>query len=311
METPANMEFEIQSVPHQDVPSFLEWMHSHEPKQVPRIQASLTDLLAINPHAWQARQVRRDGELAAGVYCSIHPGNLGILVGPRSTDGTPSELPIAITRSLIEQVIQSSGILIQSIVPSEDQHLPTRLTGAGMTKLATLAHLMTNVSGSLIQADDVQSIQSIQANKWNWVGYDSNELETWLDLISATYDETQDCPAINGVRDVRDTWTGYHSSAKGNTSEWWLLFEQKQPIACLLMTPITPTAWEITYMGVHPLHRGKGVGSFAIAYALERAKQQGKDWLFLTVDVQNKPAYQLYTQFGFYPTQIVDAWFAR
>lgn len=52
-------------------------------------------------------------------------------------------------------------------------------------------------------------------------------------------------------------------------------------------------------MGVHPSHRGKGIGSLLLKEVIEKAKERGLEKVELEVYASNSGALALYRKFGF------------
>ncbi|MCI0379888.1 MAG: GNAT family N-acetyltransferase [Gemmataceae bacterium] len=76
------------------------------------------------------------------------------------------------------------------------------------------------------------------------------------------------------------------------------------PVGVVLLTQVPDgPAWDLSYLGVVPLARGRGLGKAMALEALAEARRARAPQLMLAVDARNTPALQLYRSVGFLPTQ--------
>jgi ribosomal protein S18 acetylase RimI-like enzyme len=61
--------------------------------------------------------------------------------------------------------------------------------------------------------------------------------------------------------------------------------------------------WEIIYMGVVPEHRRRGFGREMLVKACNEARLGQANRLTISVDARNRPAQDLYRDFGFEPIE--------
>lgn len=115
-------------------------------------------------------------------------------------------------------------------------------------------------------------------------------------LVDATYEGSQDCPAIAEFQAAEEVLVSY-SSSTDHRAEWWYvaLDQRQQVIGCLLLTP-RPTAdlIEVTYMGLVPAARGNGWGGELLRAARQKGREAGLGQIALAVDHANRPAQRLY-----------------
>ena len=119
-------------------------------------------------------------------------------------------------------------------------------------------------------------------------------------LVDATYEDTLDCPAVNGVRDVDDVLQGYRATGHFSPKRWFIVRHQGEEIGCLILTDYPEHAtWELIYLGLLPAARGRGWGVGIVRHALWLAGQASRNRLVLAVDAANEPALRMYAAAGF------------
>ena len=79
-----------------------------------------------------------------------------------------------------------------------------------------------------------------------------------------------------------------YRDATADPPTWWLALADDRPAGVLLLS-----GDELTFLGVVPEFRGRGVGRFLLDLALRQSPA-----LSLIVDARNAPAFQLYRSAG-------------
>ena len=69
-------------------------------------------------------------------------------------------------------------------------------------------------------------------------------------------------------------------------------------------------AWDLSYVGVVPEARGRGVGRELVRKALFEAKVAEAPGMILSVDSRNRPARYLYESLGFEPYEEREVYLA-
>jgi GNAT superfamily N-acetyltransferase len=131
------------------------------------------------------------------------------------------------------------------------------------------------------------------------------------ETLLATYEGTLDVPEACFDRPSADILAGYRVH-QPTPPHWWLARDPAgRPIGTLILTVTrTPNVWELGYLGVVPLARGRRVGEAMLRFALRAAADLGVHDLTLSVDERNEPALQLYRgrSFQSYQWQQVFLW---
>ena len=134
------------------------------------------------------------------------------------------------------------------------------------------------------------------------------------DLLTATYEGSLDCPALNGTRTPSDTLQSYETIGQSGTQHWQFIERDGKPIGCLLLgahaaeAPKARPMGELIYWGVIPSARGHGFGREILELALAQAEALNFDKLVLAVDQANEPALRQYAECNFFEWLRREAW---
>ena len=138
------------------------------------------------------------------------------------------------------------------------------------------------------------------ASDLTFEGVDDAELDTLAPLIERTYENTLDCPALNGRRDCSQVVAGYRATCHDDLSHWFIVRHQDETLGCLLLSHDARHAnWELIYMGLLPEARGRGWGLEIVRHAQWLVAAHGGERLVLAVDAANQPAVAIYAAAGF------------
>jgi GNAT superfamily N-acetyltransferase len=123
--------------------------------------------------------------------------------------------------------------------------------------------------------------------------------------IAASYQDSLDCPALNGVRRIEDIIAGHKAGGEFDPSNWFVICQQdpinggNEPIGVLLLSRLPKgDSAELVYLGLSPAARGRGLGDWMMRRAFTTAAAMGVARLSLAVDSINAPALKLYYRFG-------------
>ncbi len=134
----------------------------------------------------------------------------------------------------------------------------------------------------------------------SYTTYNDRDHRLFHDTLQRTYQETLDCPELNGVRTMEEIIAGHQTQGVFRPERWLLAWHGEQPVAVALLAEIPDLdAWDLSYLGVVPEARRRGFGRDLATLALHLAKNAGAPKLLLAVDQRNQPAIQLYKELGF------------
>ena len=129
-------------------------------------------------------------------------------------------------------------------------------------------------------------------------------------VIDETYVGTQDCPALNGLRDSLDVVEGYKHVGEFRADLWLTLESETNSAAgCLILAKHPPSSTlELIYVGVTPAFRQRGLGAKLTRHAQWLAGQSNCERLVLAVDAANEPAIAMYAGAGFWAWEERAIW---
>ncbi len=132
-----------------------------------------------------------------------------------------------------------------------------------------------------------------------WVTYSPAEHPRFAQTVLETYEESLDCPGLNGMRSIDDILAGHQAAGEFDPSLWFLLEEAGRILGMLLLSP-TPRSdsIELVYLGLCPASRGRGLGDLLMRQAIWMTMRTGRSRLTLAVDAANPPALNLYYRHG-------------
>jgi GNAT superfamily N-acetyltransferase len=122
------------------------------------------------------------------------------------------------------------------------------------------------------------------------------------ETLLRSYEGTLDCPELTGVRTIGEIIEGHQAQGAFNPDLWWLARVAGRPAGVLLVAE-TPEweSWDVSYVGVVPEARRRGLGRALMLQALAEARRRKANHLTVAVDARNQPAQKLYEALGFEP----------
>ena len=234
----------------------------------------------------------RGGKIVTAGLPVVSPGRTMLILLPGGLSGKVVE---SATPRLVEPICElgrAQGVhLAQALIDPQDAMLAQALEGAGFGRMAQLHYLqMTPPS---------QSPLPVLPAGMRWERYSAQNHELFGRTIVATYQQSLDCPALTGLRDVEDILQGHKGSGAFDPECWFVLLEGDKPLGVLLLSQtLRGDAIELTYLGLLPEARGRGLAEMMIEQALAVAARQEHSRFCLAVDSENLPALKLYYRHG-------------
>jgi ribosomal protein S18 acetylase RimI-like enzyme len=117
--------------------------------------------------------------------------------------------------------------------------------------------------------------------------------------IPASYQNSLDCPPLNGLRKVQDIIAGHKAAGEFDPQDWFVLSLGDEPVGVLLLSrTLAADGMELVYLGLSPTVRRHGLGDYLMKLAEWRVCQRKLRRLTLAVDSKNEPALRLYYRHG-------------
>ena len=163
---------------------------------------------------------------------------------------------------------------------------------AGFDQMSELIYLQGNPHGNEAEAELPPNLQ--------WIRYSEMSHDRFAATIHATYQESLDCPALNGRRSMEDIIDGHKASGVFNPQHWMLLCQEDQALGVLLLASSGRglDVMELVYLGLAPEARGKRLGEILLRQAFAIVAAENHQRLSLAVDSRNVPALKLYYRHG-------------
>jgi ribosomal protein S18 acetylase RimI-like enzyme len=247
---------------------------------------------------------RRDGQPIGAMIAVPVPGAGAAIWPPQVEPFVPDADAVAdrLVRHAADWLRARGTKLAQTLLAPEDTSLAAPLLRNGFTHPTALWHLRHNLDlpAELLGAPERLTYQT----------YASADPGEFTAAVARTYEASLDCPEINGARTPAEVLAG-HGAAGNDRERWWLARSGGVPVGVLLVGPAPEgVGWEVSYVGVVPEARRRGVGRELLRKALFEAKAAGQPHLGLSVDARNHPARELYRRLGFEPFECREVFLA-
>jgi len=238
---------------------------------------------------WWARRRRR---CVAAAMIVENPGRTAMLYhSSAAAGGVDIEALTALVTVISKEALEKSVSLVQSILSCGAAEDIAMLASAGFEQLAELVY-MELAPASAVAPQEVPGL--------TWKNHEQFTESQLGDVIAATYVGSLDCPAICGVRRMKDVIAGHKAGGVFRPDSWWIVELHGVPAGCILMNDSrSSSAGEIVYFGVVPSCRGKGLGAVMLRRAAAETNSRGRTKLTLAVDAANVYARKLYESEGF------------
>ena len=262
--------------------------------------------------------VCRDGDIwQAGAFCTFHTGKFAVL-SVRIEVGR-DQAAIEIIEAMVHLARTRQVELLQFILNEEETddtattaRVRSCLGQAGLKPLTQLWRM--NLDFMIVGLKKSVALVELSDKTSNFgeVVFRSaarDELAMLSTLTEKTYRGTLDCSELDGVRSTEETLIGYRDASQSQQRDWWIASIGTDDVGCVFLSEIGFDVWELTYMGVFPEFRGRGVGSALLQHAISECSAKHAQHLTLAVDERNAPAIELYRRHGFTVLGSIQAWY--
>lgn len=237
---------------------------------------------------------RNESRLVGALVCLPLPGASALFWPAQSAPNDP-----AVEDALTDAArawLRGRGVkLAQALLAPEETALAAPLLRNGFSHATGLWYLRRTF-------DRLAAPPRTQDASLTYQPYPAVDPALFRQILGRTYEGTLDCPEVNGVRTTDEVIAGYRAPATHDPSLWWLALYGRTPIGVLLTTPVSDTGgWDLSYVGVVPELRRRGLGGALMRKALAEAHRAKAVEITLSVDERNHPARELYRRLGFRP----------
>jgi len=266
----------------------VELLCSEDPPESRQEQARR--LLAGEPSGGLFLAWRRDQPVGSVLARGL-AGRAGAVWAPRTIADAPPTTAIDLLNQAVGH-LRSSGVAVaQAQLPSNEGEDAKRFQVAGFQPFCRLLYL-TSVSEDFPNEPPTTRLE-LEC-------YSPANHRRLAHIVASTYDETLDCPGMNGLREIKDVLEGYQATGEFDASRWLIARHEGRDVGCLLLAAHAEDGmWELVYQGIVPAARGQRFGMDLTRYAQWRTRQAGVAQLVLAVDAANEPALRIYAAAGF------------
>lgn len=298
MPTPASpLSSSIGPCPPERLPEALAMLYQRHPE--PTRNHMVQDLLA---------EFRDEGLDLSGLWIALRRGRVAGVVLTQRLAGRAAavwapevrpgwgraRLAATLLRAAMDDLERSGVVLAQALVdPHGPSTTPADLTRGGLPRVTELDYLSRRTHLPLSRKPNTPDLL--------WRTFAEAPRDDFDRVLNATYEGSLDMPELEGARTLQDVLAAHRAGGRFDPDRWWIGHVPDEPAAAaiLLLSPaIDRDAWDISYLGLTPNARGRGLGRAALAHAIEQARAHVPR-LDLAVDLRNHPARYLYARTGF------------
>jgi ribosomal protein S18 acetylase RimI-like enzyme len=230
--------------------------------------------------------------LCGALVCLPVPGRGALIWPPGVVDDPRTTLEDVLVRHAVAWLRQRGAKLAQTLLAPDEMFLADSLLRNGFAFTTRLWYMRHDLNLPLRCLDTPARL--------DYQPFDDGPL--FRRTLLRTYEDTRDCPEVNGVRTIDEVLEGHRAQGVFDPERWWLALDAGRPVGVLMGTEMPESGdWEVAYMGVVPEARRRGFGREMLLRMLCEARAAGAPGVTLSVDVRNQPAWDLYCSLGFEP----------
>ena len=236
--------------------------------------------------------VDANGKLLWSVLPMPSPGRTLLLLGaPARFAGRHQQAISAGVASVCFHYSLRNLHLAQTLLDPDDALAIAAYTNAGFRRMAELIYLQRTVRRPPPPEPLPES--------WTLETYSEANHADFAQALLRSYEDSLDCPQLNGVRPIEDVITGHKATGEFDPADWLLLRRGSEPVGVLLLSRTSNgDGMEIVYLGLAPAIRGYGFGDRLMQIAMARVAARKLNRLSLAVDAGNVPALSMYYRHG-------------
>jgi len=234
----------------------------------------------------------RRGEAVVGaVWAQLQPGRVAAVWAPQLAEEEPPDTGQQLAITAVDYLRTHDVRLAQCLLETDTGDCVGWLHQAGFMHAADLLYLVSTVGRFPTAPTNVDL---------EYHPCDTVSRDRLVEIVERTYQDTLDCPTMNGVRAMQDVLDGYRKIGTFDANRWLIVRHADSDVGCLLLTDHEDAGqWELIYMGLVPETRGKGWGLEVTRHAQWMCREAGRKRLVLAVDASNGPALEQYASAGF------------
>jgi ribosomal protein S18 acetylase RimI-like enzyme len=256
----------------------------------------------VDPHGVLVARGPRG--LCGAMLCLPLPGASGLVWPPQAIGRKErSAVEDQLLRRACTWLAKGGAKLVQALLLPEEAALAGPLERNGFLHVTCLWYLRHNLELPIAEARAEPPLV--------YQTYRTADRAAFHRTLLLTYEDSRDCPEVNGIRTIDDIVAGHQAQGVFSPDRWFLALAAGCPVGVLLLADFpTLPGWEVAYLGVVPGARRRGYGTALTAKAIREARAARAAQLTLSVDARNGPAWDLYRRQGFEPYEQREVYLA-
>jgi mycothiol synthase len=236
--------------------------------------------------------IRGRSGLLGAMVCMPVPGASALVWPPQAAVADGKQIEDTLLRAALRWVRQRGARLAQTLLAPGEVALAAPIERNGFTHITQLWYLKHDLG---LPPELLQPSRELR-----YLNYTQCDRTLFHQTLLATYEGTEDCPEVNGVRTLDEIIEGHQAQGVHDPRRWWLAFDGAQAAGVLILCELADwQGWDISYLGIVPAQRRRGIGKELTRKAIGDAQAAQASQLTLSVDKRNQPAWQLYRGLGF------------
>jgi ribosomal protein S18 acetylase RimI-like enzyme len=237
-----------------------------------------------------------DGRVRSAALVQVLPGAAGVVVPPGG-ESAAREAVIAPACAWL----RARGVRVgQAFATAGDRESGRPLEPHGFRHVTQLVFLRrpTGVPAAALDS------------QLRWTAWSDRPTPDQLDLLLATHAGTLDCPELNAPRTAAEVVAGFQPNNAVDRMWWSCRDATGTPVGVLLVLGGEGSELEISYLGLIPSARGRGLAGAVMRFAERVAAGAAYPSMIVSVDARNAPALKLYVRHGFVEYDRREVWLA-
>jgi len=293
----------------QELPKLLEILLAHLPDELRQLRIDVMvrlyakeyeTLLAVqqkhqssqNETQQEVFHWSRNGKIVGGLFAMPRPDKTLWSLLPAVVSGEPKSTMRRIFEKLNDVAIKTKMLSIMILADYQQSADETLLNEFGYEKLSELLNL---------NSQRIVFPETFSSSRLRFREYQNENWQEMVALVEKTYQNTLDFPQLCGLVPTHEILKGYQESHVFDPSLWFFVEDESQVIGALLLTQLEEKQHlELTYLGLTPEFRGKGLSHELVRFTQFLARRRNNDYVLVSVDKNNIPALNIYLHNGFH-----------
>ena len=231
--------------------------------------------------------------LLGALVCLPVAGASGLIWPPQAASGsTQQDIEDQLLSYAIRWLRGRGAKLGQTLLAEEETSLAIPLERHGFVHITSLWYLRHNLESLPAPSTVVPEL--------TYQTYRCCPHDLFHQTLLRSYEQTRDCPEVNGVRTLEEIIEGHQAQGIYDPAHWLLALQADEPVGVCLVAQVSEwQGWDLSYVGVVSEARGRGIGRELTRRTLQAARAAGATQVTLAVDTRNRPAWNLYLDLGF------------